>query len=101
MSIDRFFFGDTETFNFNKPITLEITKTQLKQQYKLLADLFNEFDLDPFDFDVDYKNESITLYFDNTSENLSNIKFMKFLFDKTIKSMKTLEKSLIKSTNKE
>lgn len=101
MSIDRFFFGDIEVYGSSKPITLELTKTQIKQQNKLLVDLFEEFDIDPFDFNIDYENGSITLYFDNTPENLSNIKFMKFLFDKTIKSMKTLEKSLIKPTNKE
>lgn len=101
MSIDKFFFGDIEVYDFNKPITLTITKSQIKQQNKLLLDLFEEFNIDPFDFVVDYEKGSIALYFDNTPENLSNIKFMKFLFDKTIKTMKTLEKSLIKSTNKE
>lgn len=101
MSMHNFFFGDVEAQDFNKPIVLEVTKAQIKQQNKLLVDLFEEFDLDPFNFDVDCENGSIALYFDNTPENLSNIKFMKFLFDKTIKSMKTLEKSLIKSTNKE
>lgn len=101
MSLDNFFFGDVEAIDFNKPITLEITKKQIKQHNKLLVDLFEEFDLDPFDFNIDYKNESIILYFNNTPENLSRIKFMKFLFDKTIKSMKTLEKGLIKSTSKE
>lgn len=101
MSIEKFFFGDIEVYGSSKPIALEITKNQIKQQNKLLIDLFEEFDLDPFDFDIDYENESITLYFDNTPENLSNLRFLKFLFDKTIKSMKTLEKGLIKSTNKE
>lgn len=104
MSMHNFFFGGFEVNDLNrlnKPITLEITKAQIKQQNKLLIDLFEEFDIDPYDFDVDYENESITLYFDNTPENLSNLKFLKFLFDKTIKSMNTLEKGLIKSTNKE
>lgn len=97
----NFFFGDVEAQDFNNPIALEVTKAQIKQQNKLLLDLFEEFDMDPFDFDVDYDNESMTLYFDNTPENLSNLRFLKFLFDKTTKAMKTLEKSLIKSTNKE
>lgn len=88
----NFFFGDVEAYDFNKPIALEVTKMQIKQQYKLLIDLFEEFDLNPFDFDVDYENESMTLYFDNTPENLSNLRFLKFLFDKTTKAMKTLEK---------
>lgn len=101
MSAHNFFFGDVGVFDLNKPITLEITKDQIKQQNRLLIDLFEEFDIDPYDFDVDYEKGSITLYFDNTPENLSSLKFMKFLFDKTIKSMNTLEKSLIKSTNKE
>lgn len=101
MSAHNFFFGDIEVHDFNKPIALKITKNQIKQQNKLLLDLFEEFGVDPFDFVVDYEKGSITLYFDNTPENLSNIKFMKFLFDKTIKSMKTLEKGLTKSTNKE
>lgn len=99
MSIDRFFFDDVELIDFNKPITLTITKSQIKQQNRLLLDLFEEFDIDPYDFNVDYKKECITLYFDNTPENLSNIKFMKFLFDRVIKEMNTLEKSLIKSTS--
>lgn len=97
----NFFFGDIEVYGSSKPIALEVTKMQIKQQNKLLIDLFEEFDLDPFDFDVDYDNESMTLYFDNTPENLSNLRFLKFLFDKTTKAMQTLEKSLTKSTNKE
>lgn len=94
MSIDRFFFDDIGAIDFNKPITLTITKSQIKQQNRLLLDLFEEFGIYPYDFNVDYDNESITLYFDNTPENLSNIKFMKFLFDKVIREMNTLEKRL-------
>lgn len=101
MSIGKFFFGDVEVCDSNEPIVIMLTKNQIKQQNKLLLDLFDEFNLNPFDFVVDYENVTITLYFENTPENLSNIKFTQFLFNKTIKSMKTLEKSLIKSTNKE